>query len=54
MVNLRFEPHQNVINYLVIAKEEIEDTIKPSRERSLALTKLEECELWLSQTESSK
>lgn len=38
---------QQLLDQLADERVQIENDVKPSRERSLALTKIEEAELWL-------
>ncbi len=37
----------SIASHIVVLRKDIEASLDPSRERSLALTKLEECEHWL-------
>jgi hypothetical protein len=41
-------------NYFFARMRELLDEFEPSRERSLAATKLDECELWLSRCQPTE
>ena len=41
-------------NYFFARMRELLDEFEPSRERSLAATKLDECELWLSRCQPAQ